>query len=82
MYGLASLTTRIISQYWTPGFREKIQFMKQFGMWYLSGECVGVESNCCSKEPLVTCFFRDKPSVINCSGSPPFDKNGKPFWVE
>lgn len=83
-FGLAH---RISSQYWTPGFKEKVQFMKQFGMWYLTGECMGDEmsalmSNCCSKKPLVTCFFRDKPSVINCNGSPLFDKNAKPFWVE
>ena len=61
--------------------------MKQFGMWYIPDECMGdkmsvLESNCCSEKPLVTCFFRDKPSVINCNDSPLFDKNAKPFWAE
>jgi len=35
---------------------------------------------CCSKEPLIKCHYRDKPSVHPCKDSPPIDKNGKSFW--
>ncbi|CAB9497746.1 Nucleotide-diphospho-sugar transferase [Seminavis robusta] len=35
---------------------------------------------CCSKEPLVSCSYRDKPSVIPCKDSPPLDKGKKSFW--
>ena len=35
---------------------------------------------CCSVEPLISCHYRDKPSVIDCSSSPPIDKGGVTFW--
>ena len=35
---------------------------------------------CCSAEPIITCFYKDKPSKIPCNDSPPIDKNGRPFW--
>ena len=34
---------------------------------------------CCHAEPIVSCHYRDKPSIIPCHGSPPIDK-GKPSW--
>jgi hypothetical protein len=37
---------------------------------------------CCSDVALISCHYRDKPSVINCNLSPPIDKNGKAFWEE
>ena len=36
-------------------------------------------SLCCHAKPLVSCHYRDKPSVIPCHESPPID-NGKPSW--
>ena len=35
---------------------------------------------CCAKEPLVTCHFSDKTSIIPCKDSPKIDPGGKPFW--
>ena len=37
---------------------------------------------CCSAEPILTCHYRDKPSVIPCNGSPRIDSDGKPFWID
>lgn len=34
---------------------------------------------CCSVEPLISCHYRDKPSIIPCKDSPPIDA-GKPSW--
>ena len=41
---------------------------------------VDIFSLCCSAEPLISCHYRDKPSVIDCSSSPPIDKGGASFW--
>jgi hypothetical protein len=36
---------------------------------------------CCSVEPLITCHYRDTPSVIDCSSSPPINgENSASFW--
>lgn len=35
---------------------------------------------CCSAQPDFQCHFRDKPSLHDCSQSPPLDKKGKSFW--
>ena len=35
---------------------------------------------CCAAEPLISCHYRDKPSVIPCPDSPNIDKNGRSFW--
>jgi len=35
---------------------------------------------CCSKEPLISCFYRDKPSIVKCNDSPNLDKGKPPFW--
>jgi hypothetical protein len=37
---------------------------------------------CCSVEPLISCHFRDKPSVVNCSSSPPIDEGSPSWWEE
>ena len=36
---------------------------------------------CCAAEPLVECFFSDKPSVIPCGDKPPIDKGKPDFWT-
>jgi len=38
-------------------------------------------TECCSAEPLISCHYRDKPSVIPCQDSPSLDKAGKSFWL-
>lgn len=35
---------------------------------------------CCASEPFVSCFFRDKPSMIPCKDSPNIDEGKKSFW--
>jgi len=35
---------------------------------------------CCSVEPLIKCFYRDKPSKIPCKESPPIDMGRPSFW--
>lgn len=37
-------------------------------------------SSCCSAKPLVSCHYRDKPSVIPCKDSPPIDAGSPSFW--
>jgi hypothetical protein len=42
---------------------------------------VDVVGMCCSAEPLVSCHYSDKPSVIPCRDSPTIDKGKrKSFW--
>lgn len=38
-----------------------------------------ISTKCCSAEPIVTCHYSDKPSVVDCAGSPKLDKSGKIF---
>jgi hypothetical protein len=35
---------------------------------------------CCSSEPLISCHYKDKPAVVNCSSSPPIDRDGSVWW--
>jgi hypothetical protein len=35
---------------------------------------------CCSAEPLISCFYRDKPSIIPCKDSPNLDDGRRSFW--
>ena len=37
-------------------------------------------SACCAAEPLLSCHYRDKPSAIPCTDSPPIDKGRPSFW--
>lgn len=67
------------------------------GEWYVNEQCVDkslsdiarVKSGdfrfvetCCSKEPLFSCHYRDKPSMKSCAGSPPIDKGKPSFWAK
>eukprot|EP00588_Corethron_pennatum_P024988 CAMPEP_0194333788 /NCGR_PEP_ID=MMETSP0171-20130528/63946_1 /TAXON_ID=218684 /ORGANISM="Corethron pennatum, Strain L29A3" /LENGTH=621 /DNA_ID=CAMNT_0039096165 /DNA_START=31 /DNA_END=1896 /DNA_ORIENTATION=- len=35
---------------------------------------------CCSVDPLITCFYKDKPSKIPCKDSPSIDKGRGSWW--
>lgn len=35
---------------------------------------------CCSSEPIVSCHFRDKPSLLPCTNLPPKDGNASSWW--
>jgi hypothetical protein len=39
-----------------------------------------VHMNCCSSEPIVSCHYRDKPSIKPCSDHPPKDKDEPSWW--
>eukprot|EP00591_Stephanopyxis_turris_P009357 CAMPEP_0195515512 /NCGR_PEP_ID=MMETSP0794_2-20130614/6554_1 /TAXON_ID=515487 /ORGANISM="Stephanopyxis turris, Strain CCMP 815" /LENGTH=544 /DNA_ID=CAMNT_0040643943 /DNA_START=219 /DNA_END=1853 /DNA_ORIENTATION=+ len=90
-----NVTPWIFHMSWTHNKDNKLLYMKQMGQWHLNKQCENKnfqeikESQgdvtdlvplCCSAEPLITCHYSDKPSVINCNDSPPIDKGGKPFW--
>ena len=76
----------IFHMFFTDGKETKVKFLKQFGEWYVQDECRdrllgGVASEkCCSVKPLITCYFKDKPSVIPCNDSPAHEQNGDSFW--
>jgi hypothetical protein len=36
--------------------------------------------HCCEVDPIVTCYYQDKPSKIPCKDSPKKEPNGVPFW--
>ena len=74
---------------WTNNKLDKVSYMKQIGFWFVEKKCeqngaLGVKSNestsCCSKEPLFSCHYKDKPSLRPCLDSPSMDKNGISFW--
>jgi len=51
----------------------------------ISGEQDGDQAGvlmqpCCLAEPQIVCHYRDKPSKIPCTDSPPIDKNKRSFW--
>ena len=75
---------------WTDGKISKVKFLKQLGEWYVQNDCSkmimdtkhGVTDfdNCCSTEPFISCYYRDKPSKVPCLNSPFYEKNGASFW--
>ena len=74
---------------WTLNKDDKVKYMRQMGMWYVRDECIGenavanhgdAAARCCAAEPLVTCHYRDKPSITSCVSSPPKDKGRASFW--
>lgn len=66
---------------WTKNKDNKKLYFEQMGEWYLKDGCSegGVEA-CCLAQPNVTCHYRDKPSIIDCSKSPPIDAGRPSFW--
>jgi len=75
---------------WTTNKDNKILYFQQMGEWYLEDKCIqktvgeigatdDLATECCHATPLVTCHYRDKPSIKPCHDSPPIDK-GKPSW--
>ena len=36
--------------------------------------------SCCSSDPLITCYFKDKPNVGPCDDGGIMDKGRQPFW--
>ena len=78
---------------WTSSKENKLKYFRQMGEWYVQEACIEKEATqisgfatnggvatCCSAEPLISCFYRDKPSKIRCDDSPNIDKGRAPFW--
>jgi len=74
---------------WTKNKDNKLKFFKQMGLWYLKEQCEVYENisqntnmmeQCCSVEPIISCHYRDKPSIHPCKDSPPIDKGRPSFW--
>lgn len=88
--GLEPVDPYIFHMSWTNDKTDKLKFFAQMGDWYLKDTCTDVQnattatytpSNCCAAKPFIQCHFRDKPSVIPCTDSPPTTKENKPsFW--
>jgi hypothetical protein len=74
---------------WTLNKDDKILYFRQMGEWYVEGQCIQTQlkeigtnlatSKCCSAEPIVSCHYRDKPSIKPCQNSPSIDE-GQPSW--
>ena len=45
-----------------------------------SNENETLTKHCCLAEPLIRCYYRDKPSITPCPDSPFIDRKGKSFW--
>ena len=60
---------------WTKNKNDKIKFLQQMGWWYVS------EDGSCLAEPLVSCHYKDKPSLRPCPDSLSLDNNGQSFWT-
>lgn len=89
-------TPYLMHMSWTTNKNNKLLFLKQMGLWYAHPVCESgggvdeakklkngesLESACCSAKPLISCHFRDKPSIIPCNDSPMVDGGKtKPFW--
>lgn len=78
-------TPWIFHMCWTKNKDDKISYLKQMGMWHVFGKCSIDDfsdsmKDCCSSEPLISCHYRDKPSVIPCKDRPSMDGNGASFW--
>jgi hypothetical protein len=77
---------------WTKNKYKKIKFLRQMGEWYVHDKCIPpiiptngnnanhVVTDCCSKEPIISCHYRDKPSIRPCKSSPPIDESGLSWW--
>lgn len=81
---------------WTTNKHNKILFLQQMGLWYTDSKCEdggganvlaaksSVMNSCCSAKPLISCHYKDKPSVKECKYSdiPSIDagKKGASFW--
>ena len=66
---------------WTQNKDNKKLFFEQMGEWYMKENGSGCNGlDCCLAKPIITCHFKDKPSIIPCKDSPPIDKGHQSFW--
>jgi len=79
---------------WTQNKVDKVKYLKQLGGWFMHRTCHEdslkttallsqgpLQDTCCSAEPVLDCFFRDKASKApGCPDSPNKDKGQQPWW--
>ena len=76
---------------WTRNKVNKVLFFRQMGEWFVGEQCVqtkvdeidivdSLSTFCCANEPIISCHYRDKPSIQPCSQSPPLDKDQPSWW--
>jgi hypothetical protein len=71
---------------WTVNKDNKMKYFQQLGEWFFDDTCIQKTANdmdvkaCCLTEPLLTCYYRDKPSLHPCKDSPAIDKGAQSFW--
>jgi len=84
----------ILHMSWTASNDNELKYFKQMGEWYVNDKCSSSSGNsekdmvqkptrngCCAAKPLITCYYKDKPSIIPCPDSPFADKaTEKSFW--
>jgi len=83
----------VFHMYWTHSYIQKIEFLKQMGMWQTDKMCVfgkkelfnaadgeNLKNLCCAAQPIVECTYSDKPSIVSCVGSPKLTKGASDFW--
>lgn len=73
-------TPYIFHMSWTKNKDNKKLYFEQMGEWYLKEACTGGPTECCLANPNIVCHYRDKPSLVDCSKSPPIDPGGSSFW--
>jgi len=73
-------TAYIFHMSWTVNKNNKKLYLEQMGEWYLKEGCNDEGIACCLPTPNITCHYRDKPSLIDCSKSPPIDPGHRSFW--
>lgn len=69
----------ILHYSWTKNKDQKLAYMQQMGDWFVNAECSTPSLQCCNKEPVVICHYKDKPSKVPCRESPALAQ-GEPFW--
>lgn len=76
---------------WTASKKDKVRYFRQMGDWFVHDNCTGkVITNiavfsknakyCCSARPLVSCYYRDKPSIVSCDTSKAQREGSRNFW--
>lgn len=64
---------------WAKEKTIKVKFMKQIGAWYVQEQCEDVKqlqnvTHCCAAEPLVSCHFSNRASLLDCSSYPKHER--------
>ena len=79
---------------WTQNKVDKVKYLKQLGGWFMERTCSeetirgsllgqgNLADSCCSTEPVLDCFFKDKASKEPCYEFPSKDKGQKSWWPE